>query len=295
MTKGEAIELMLRWLDEATVNGQNAQEEQIADLRDRGAWLLDGVLKFLAEMFPFREELEIVWHRQRNLLGDGFAKPAYHHSGDFTLQIPQMHSLYVEVSGKGACVTLGDKEETIEDNAYHVFKFSNTGEATALRVDSSFPFSIRNAALYEAVYPTDDDVPAYTRYVPHKLPENFRKLVSVTVTDEHGEHQQSADYHLDGVRTVMLPYAREGRYRIRYERNPDTVPYDAPDDTELEFPAHAEQLIPLKLAVDLCKGVDDTQSIAYYLDSHFQMMVQNLMNEAPDDTLRIESVYTGGW
>ena len=51
MTKEEAKKLALRWLDEATINGQPASAELVADLEDKFDYLLNGVLSYLSTFF----------------------------------------------------------------------------------------------------------------------------------------------------------------------------------------------------------------------------------------------------
>ena len=51
MTKGEAKNLALRWLDEATINGQPVSSELTADLEDKFDYMLNGVLSYLATFF----------------------------------------------------------------------------------------------------------------------------------------------------------------------------------------------------------------------------------------------------
>ena len=51
MTKGEARKLYLRWLDEATINGQESDYEQRADLEDKFDYFLNGAVFYLAGHF----------------------------------------------------------------------------------------------------------------------------------------------------------------------------------------------------------------------------------------------------
>ncbi len=51
MTKGEAKELALRWLDEATINGEINSREQTADLTDKFNYFLNDALIFLSGFF----------------------------------------------------------------------------------------------------------------------------------------------------------------------------------------------------------------------------------------------------
>lgn len=52
MTKGEAKAAALRWLDEATVGGREADGDELADYKNRMDTLLNGALRQLAAQFP---------------------------------------------------------------------------------------------------------------------------------------------------------------------------------------------------------------------------------------------------
>ncbi len=58
MTKGEAKKLALRWLDEATINGQKASAELTADLEDKFDYMLTGVLSYLSTFFKIDRTFE---------------------------------------------------------------------------------------------------------------------------------------------------------------------------------------------------------------------------------------------
>lgn len=60
MTKQEAKECALRWMDEATVNGHAVRDSESADYRDRMDYLLGGVLTELAAIFPLTGAQEYV-------------------------------------------------------------------------------------------------------------------------------------------------------------------------------------------------------------------------------------------
>ena len=52
MTREEAKECALRWMDEATANGHPVSAEEIADYRDRMDFLMDGIVTELGAVFP---------------------------------------------------------------------------------------------------------------------------------------------------------------------------------------------------------------------------------------------------
>lgn len=58
MTKGEAKKLALRWLDEATINGQPASAELTADLEGKFDYMLNGVLSYLSTFFKIDRAFE---------------------------------------------------------------------------------------------------------------------------------------------------------------------------------------------------------------------------------------------
>ena len=58
MTKGEAKKLALRWLDEATINGQPASAELTADLEQKFDYMLNGVLSYLSTFFRIDRTFE---------------------------------------------------------------------------------------------------------------------------------------------------------------------------------------------------------------------------------------------
>ena len=58
MTKGEAIDAALRWMDEATVGGSAADNGEIADYRDRMATLLDSVIQLLGSQFRLHAQMD---------------------------------------------------------------------------------------------------------------------------------------------------------------------------------------------------------------------------------------------
>ena len=60
---------------------------------------------------------------------------------------------------------------------------------------------------------------------------------------------------------------------------PKAVAVDAPEDTELEIVPKAEQLVPLRLAIEATAGSDETSAISAYLENKWSNMVMNLLGE----------------
>lgn len=300
MTKKLAIDQMLRWLDEATANGQAVPADQIADLKDRAAYLLDGVVKFLAGQFKIPAVHSVVRTPVENLLGQGFPIFSGYPPDTYSATAVGGKSFYIEVSGSVTVTVFwdgGSAEYEISgtDGGFQVVRgnIPNAGEGEVqIEVNSDYPFSVRNAAVYPCSFASDDDVQEYIPYVPYELPDDFREFDTLLQTSDRHTYRRFSDYRKEGLKTFLLPYDATGQFDFRYFRNPADVPVDAPDTAVLEIAQHAEQLVPLKLAVDCCMGVEDTMTIGYYLNGQFNNTLMNLLTGETGEMTVIEAVYS---
>jgi len=293
MTKGEAKEQMLRWLDEATINGTPASDTQLADYLDRANYLLDGVVKFLAGHFHIPAVHSVVRQPMKNLLGSGFGAAAVYPDKPFVVTASGAQSFYIEVQGS-CVVTVGDRTFMAESAKFEPIKgnISSAGDVVTLRVTADYPAVVRNCALYAYPFADDEAVPDYTPFVPYDMPEDFREFDRCIFSENGRGVREYADIHREGHRTYLLPYDACGQFDFHYWRNPATIPPDAPDDTPLEVEERAAQLVPLKLAVDLTVGVEDMVGISQYLDNKFNYMTANILTEDKGGKQGIEAVYS---
>lgn len=302
MTKTRAIEEMLRWLDEATANGQPVPPDQIADLKDRANYLLDGVVKYLAGIFKIPARYTAVRAPIPNLLGSSFASHSIMPPEAFIQGASGGKSFYIEVSGAATVTVVSDGAEPVVKEVEDVGEFQvikgnvpfggGAVSALTITVTSQFPCVVRNVAIYPAAFATDEAVPDYTQYVAYELPDDYREFDELVRSSDESRYP---DYRKEGIKTFLLPYDAEGQFEFRYFRNPADVPVDADGNTELEIHAHAAQLVGLKLAVDVCMGVDDTMTIGYYLDRKFNHTLATLMTDDTGDVTSIETVYSMVW
>lgn len=299
MTKGEAIESMLRWLDEATINGQSTPPEQIADLKDRAAYLLDGAVKYIAGQFRIPAVHTVVRAPIKNLLSTKFRMFSGMPPDMYEVEADGGKSFYIEVYGDctvtitSGASTLYSQPVAFSDN-FGTLKANvpDAGGKITLSVASTYPFVVRNVAVYPCAFASDAAVQDYIPYVPYELPEDFREFDSLLQTSDRHEYRRFPDYRREGLKTFLLPYDAEGEFDFHYWRNPADIPVNAPDDTVIEVESHAAQLVPLKLAVDLCLGSEETAAIGHLLDAKFQNMLINLLTEDVGEKHMIEAVYT---
>lgn len=300
MTKGEAIAQMLRWLDEATINGDTTPADQIADLKERAAYLIDGVVKYIAGHFKIPAEYTVVRAPIKNLLGSGFKMFSGIPPDCYTVEVEGGKAFYAELCGNCDIEISSGPSSLYSRNVESADSFTAvkanipdaTGGKLTVEISSDYPFVVRNVAVFPCSFRSDDEVQDYIAYVPYELPDDFREFDRLLRTSDHHEYHRFPHYRREGLKTFLLPYDEEGEFRFDYWRNPADVPYDAPDDTELEVQAHAAQLIPLKLAVDVCLGSEETAAIGHVLDAKFQNTFVNLLVDDTGEKNVIETIYS---
>lgn len=299
MTKSDAIETMLRWLDEATINGQETPADQLADLKQRAAYLLDGAVKYIAGHFKIPAVYSVVRAPVKNLLGDGFGMYSGIPPDKYEKETNGGKSFYIEICGScNITITEGNttlySDEISSPNVFTAVKKNIAGASGGrikLTIASDYPFVIRNAAIFPCAFSSDGSIQDYIPYVPYKMPDNFREFESLLQTSGDHQYRRFKDFRREGTDIFLLPYYAEGQFDFRYWRNPADISPLAPGSTEIEVESHAAQLIPLKLAVDVCLGSEELSAIGRVLDAKFQNMMVNLMTEDVDSNF-IETVYS---
>ena len=200
MTKGEAKKLALRWLDEATLNGQEAGAELTADYKDKFNYFLYNVLVYVAAVFKISRTFSV-------MATDGTAKGTY---VSFVLPNDVM-----------------ELDKIVRYNA------SQYDQVRAFRKEG-------------------DNV--------YLIPKNFI-----------GEND-TIDFIYWGMPTL--------------------VAVDDEDTVNIEVVPKAEQLVPLRLAIEATAGSDETSGISAYLEGKYSNMVANLLGEEPGAVCgMVERVY----
>lgn len=201
LTKGRAKELALRWLDEATLNGQAASAELTADYTDKFNYMLYDVLVYIANIFKLRGEY-----------------------------------------------TVNDSGLTAAGNYY--------------RVEMPDDFMSFNRII------------AYNDVSSAEIPDFRRESTNVYLIPKA--------YFTDGVTIEVI-----------YWRFPKAVEIDTSDTSELDVVKKAEQLVPLRLAIEATAGSDETNAISAYLEGKFSNMVNNLIGDDSDYSgYAVERVYS---
>lgn len=200
LTKERAKALALRWLDEATLNGQPAGVELTADYTDKFNYFLYDVLTYVAAIFRLTRT---------------FLQPA--------------------------------KEAEVRGQYYLI-----------------------------------------------SMPDDFMDLDTVKAYGEKSYYAVTS-YQRESEKRILVPKSsvrEEDTIEVLYFGLPTPVSVDAADSTVLEVVPKAEQLVPLRLAIEATAGSDETSAISAYLENKWSNMVVNLLGEQKGAyNVAVERVY----
>ena len=146
MTKGEAIAIALRWIDEATVGGYAADSDEIADYKDRMATLLNNVLQFMASQFPLFAKKSVV-RSEYPLYSASFTRKSVMTEDKLEFPIGNVKSFYVEICGRAEIFVDGEmlcKCDSDEEFKAYKGNLPLHNGTSVLRIVSDVPFSFRD-------------------------------------------------------------------------------------------------------------------------------------------------------
>lgn len=229
-----------------------------------------------------------------NLIPNGFDM-AQHLSTDLTVEGASAKSYYFEVDGQG---TVYVEEETTTDTwttlstitipstvtsftAYSgLITASDTDNSIRLRFSGTYPYSVRNRALYAYTFAASTDVPVFAPYVKYTMPTNYRELKQIVqgtdsiqfipnatlnrlrIPSIRQRYQGLNDYRWEGKNKLLVRYDYTGSFDVHYWANPVTISaatvddVSVYDDTDFELDAEAQELIPFYMA-SLCLMKED--------------------------------------
>lgn len=131
-------------------------------------------------------------------------------------------------------------------------------------------------------------------YVRVELPDDCLKIRNIIAYDSDGGFQD-VEYKEDTETSVLVSKATMDKFPnidLTYNRLPEEVAPDAPDDTVLDISRKAEGFLPLKLAVDATAGNEETASISSFLSSRLDNSFVNLLGDGDKSyAVEVERVY----
>ena len=293
MTKEEAKQAALHWLDEATVSGRTLEGEMTADLRGRMDHLLDGAVAAVCGRFPHHAVYRAACAPPRNLFPDGAALRAVYPPQGMTLSVGHFRSYTLEVQGTVQVRVLqGGTVQTVRsvDSPDCFTRIFGVQTGDTLQMEAVYPFRVRAVGLYPDVYPPDA-VPPWQAVYELTMPSDFSALEKVLYSEDGLRFTRFSEYRRVSDGVYAVPQTLAGQLEFHYIRRPARLGAAADGGSVLDVEADAVDLVPLRLAADLLTGMEETAVLSGYLAGLYDERTAEISRRMEPEQDRIESVY----
>ena len=214
--------------------------------------------------------------------------------GELEFEADNAHSFYFEIFPSGVTKI----EILVDGEVSRTFAFSrltgyqsvkgiieNTDKKVIIRFTSKYPYAIKNVAMYESTYESDEAVFPYTEVVKYRmtdLAEDFYQLdneqIYYEADDNTSRYIRASEYFQEGNKVLVLPRDMAGNFIIYYRAYPPEITTATPDDYELPIDREVASLLPLYMASQIYKG--DEIGIATTYRNEFEVAREALTNKS---------------
>jgi hypothetical protein len=298
-TKGEAKELFLTILDEATKKGVKLPATKNADYRDKFDKFLNEAQIYIAGLVKIPAVFTVTHNPipiQGNLNSHNTIQ--YLPGTDRVFTNVGTKAYYFEMDNIGT-VTIsinGVVVKTIENTVkrkYTAYKGNTGAESTdtvVITFTGEYPYNIKNIAPYAYKFPTDDDVPVFDQYPGYDMPSDFMSFDTVTLRTDPRLYELYKAYKWENNKRVILEYYKTGSFDIHYYKYPAAILPTAADSTVLEIEDKAFDLLVLHTGI--LATAADNPTLSAYLRSIFIEKAQNVVGEMVPQDSQIQTVFT---
>ena len=210
MNKNDAINGALRWIDEATVNGAAASNGFIADYKDRMEHLLDGAVAMVESQFPLIESISIVQNMPRCMEGSHFEAKTVYPGDTYEFTNSDAKAYTLEICGVLTATIDGARQQITAPE----FKRLSGSFNGSIKLESQYPFQVRNAAFY--AFPLVE-IPEHIAWVPYELPQQMNGLVRILFSGDGVTFLDFSDYRRVDDAHIAIPYHYSGQFDIQYK------------------------------------------------------------------------------
>lgn len=300
-TKGDCMNIFLRYLDEATKKGVDLPITKNADYRDKFNYFLDLAQKYVAGIVKIPASFQVTQFPIDNLLGNGqgFEMKQYKPGEDITLTVTGAKSYYFEMDNIGTVVILvnGIQVMTIDNTtkkSFTAYKGNITptpgdNDIVELIFTGSYLYNYRNVALYQYAFPEDSDVPDYTPYLTYDMPSNFMSFDNIINKTDPKVYEAFVNYKWENNKKVILSYDDKGSFDIHYFKYPADISTDASDDTVLEIEDKAIDLVVLQAGIKATAA--DNEELSRYLQNLYDREIARVEDNNRISETRVQTIY----
>lgn len=301
---------VLQLMDEYTLSGNLQSDYLNADYLYRLNNLADAAQKEIAQVKKIHAVYSISQVPVEPQTGKKFEFHSYRTTHDITFVASGSQSFYFEVDRQA---TIHVEEETSANVWTNLFDItvpygvssftatkglitpSSTANNVRLRFTGSYPYNIRNVALFAEPFQTPEDVPDFAPYTRYPLPDEFLELERVVQEKRVNQYIDLGSYHWEGRQTLAVDYFFRGSIDVFYFRYPQTIDDNTTDDHELEVDIEAQEAMPYYIAahIFLTDPTEQSKTTANFLINEYQSKLGNLRQFNYDGFQSIDNTY--GW
>ena len=225
-----------------------------------------------------------------NLISEDEADAIHQINGSLEFSAVDAFSYFFVFSGKGNLTISADGEDTVipleSKTTYTKYRglITKGNGDVSLKFECTYPSTVKNVALYNAVFDEDSEVPEYAdkvRYDLRTLAKDFYQLSDNQIYYEGGQGKgyiQTSQYYRESDGILVLDREDAGSYTVYYNAYPEEITALTEDDYELPLDKEVVVLMPLYMASQLYK--DDDNGIATSYRNEFEVALENLINSS---------------
>ncbi len=239
-----------------------------------------------------------------NLITDSEAMKI-HSVGNKEFTADGAHSYFFEFSGKGTLTisvggTIVDEIAIDSKNTYTEYRglIENSSDTVALIFSCTYPSTVKNIALYEAQFESEEEIPEYANKVRYYLKDmctDFYQLGDNQIFYEGilgSGYIQTSQYYRESDNVLVLNRNEPGSYTVYYRAYPPEITEATLDDYELPLDREVAVLLPLYMASQLYK--DDDNGIATTYRNEFEVALESLVDSSTSQGFE-EFTSESGW
>lgn len=305
MNLAESKQIMLDYILESVTNGAltaTAKNNDYLLLHNR---LADIAQKEISQVKHIHDRYLITQNSIPNQLGDSECFNIIQHldtddisseavgSKAYYFEVDNLATIYIEEEIASVWTVLSTISNTAagEFTAYKgLITALSSANAIRIRFSGSYPYNIRNRALYAYTFSSNATVPNYTPYISYAMPSDFIELNKIIYRGDNEVYSNYVDYYWEG-KMLLLGYSVSGSFDVLYYKHPLTITASSLDTVEYEVDIEAQQLIPLYVASKVVAEEKPTLSGLLFNEYRLKLSQLSDIDIHGDNTISIND----GW
>lgn len=201
----------------------------------------------------------------------------------YNFEVDNVADIYIEEERvSGVWTILQTINHTTPKGEYTIYKgftgCTNPNYNVRVRFSGSYPYNVRNRALFAYIFPTVSDIPVYQRYAEYTMPTNFYQLNKVVNKGNSMLYQNTIDWEWRGRNGIAVNYFLVGEIDVFYYAYPTEVPITPADDWEFDLDEEACQCIPYYVASQVLADDPVNKSVGVRMFEIYQGKLANMSN-----------------